>query len=83
MDAVLKRHRRFGSVLAAVVFNVFDGFRSQNPPGRANIRRQGRFWKTRFRAVEPGRTVRQALRWPTFLPEEPFVGRGFCELRAL
>jgi hypothetical protein len=29
MDAVLKRHRRFSSVLAALAFYVFDEFPSQ------------------------------------------------------
>ena len=33
-------------------FNGFDGFRSQNPRVRANIRRQGRFWEAEFQAVE-------------------------------
>ena len=52
MDAVLKTHRRFSSVLAALAFYVFDGFLSQNPPGRANIRLEGRSRGAQFQAVE-------------------------------
>jgi hypothetical protein len=33
-------------------FNVFDGFRSQNPPGRANIRLERRSGGAQFQAVE-------------------------------
>ena len=47
-----RRVKKTFPVFRAPRFYVFDGFRSQNPPGRANIPREGRSGEAQFQAVE-------------------------------
>jgi hypothetical protein len=71
----LEKHRRFSSVLAAVAFNVFDGFPKSKPS------RQGKHSSARplLESTVSGCGVdfRQALRWP--VAGSPDLGKPGCD----